>query len=502
MKRPASSAGNAEGNDKSFCQQFLQHCLARCARPALRKLSSELKARSLNLSSGCSGSGMAEAAHFLLMGALGAEAPASFACEKVKGKQAFIANVVQRATRSSHCIFDEMADLPSGVGICYVHTPSSRQPCTVGMDCDVFVCGFSCKDFSRLNASHSAEERRRVLEEGIGSTGSTFRALRAHVKRARPAVLFLENVDELTKQVDNEPNPNLTFLWESFADIGYYGIALTMKSNEYGLPQTRTRAVLIVLDGLYFNIHDGHPIFDTIRKTVESFKMAALPLASFLEPAGSQHVADELARKREGGSKEMRDVGWPEFHQNFLQRKGMTRMQVVPGEHIRSSEWFRLLSSREREALGYGLMYVSTRDWQATTIDISQRIDRLVYGKHGVVSTITPNNKTWLVELPDEQKDDNPKVECNRLLLGRECLALQGFPVAWVDGSHAEGTPANVTEHMMMDLAGNAFSFSIIVAAMLGTYLHLEWKPRHSSTTAPCRPSTTLEDIMALMHDD
>ena len=165
------------------------------------------------------------------MEALGAKAPVGFSCEKIKGKQEFIAQVVQTKMQAVHCIFEEMMDLPSGVGPCYHHKAEGTD-CTVSMTGDVFVCGFSCKDLSRLNNSHSPAKRTRILEDGIGSTGGTFQALLGHVRRARPPCLLLENVDELTKQTDQGANPNLEYLWESFGKIDYFGTSLTMKTNK------------------------------------------------------------------------------------------------------------------------------------------------------------------------------------------------------------------------------------------------------------------------------
>ena len=192
-----------------------------------------------------------------------------------------------------------------------------------------------------------------------------------------------------------------------------------------------------------------------------------------------------------------KDKKWPEFHKNFLQAKGLVRTLVVPSESVRASDWFVLLSPPQRESLGYALHTAATKGMHATTVDLMPRIDRISIGKDSMLYTITPNNKTWLIEQPEH----NVKYETNRLVIGRECLGLQGFPASWVDAADPYGHKNwRISDSLMSDLAGNAFSISVIVAAMLGTYLHLDWKQRSTTPAAPAQPQ--MQEMMELCGED
>eukprot|EP00972_Heterocapsa_arctica_P021363 3145544-Heterocapsa_arctica.AAC.1 len=72
-----------------------------------------------------------------------------------------------------------------------------------------------------------------------------------------------------------------------------------------------------------------------------------------------------------------------------------------------------------------------------------------------MVPTLTPGGKTWLFER-------------DRLLLGYEALRLQGFPVSLVDSSYEQPS-----DPMMGDLAGNAFSATVVLAVTLGVFCHI-----------------------------
>ena len=384
----------------NLCKHFVEHCLARCDAKVVQKLAAQLQARPLVLSSGCSGSGMAEVVHHFLMAGLKAPAPVGFACEKVKGKQAFIANVVQsRMTGQKSCIFEDMSDLLTGAGMCYHH---KGERCEVPSTSDIFVCGFSCKDFSKLNSSHGSDARARILTEGIGSSGGTFRALLGHIRRTRPPLTILENVDDLIKDCDGTINPNLECLLKSFGEIDYFGTYLTMDTNRYGLPQKRVRAIFVLLDGRYFNITDDqHPIFEKIKTSIETLTLDPLPLHDFLLPAGSEYVKRELVRRHQSCSGGSHEGSWPGFHQEWLKSKGLTRMQVVPGENVVASEWFRILASREREVLGFALKWSDGKEYKVTAVDVAPRIDRARIAKASSMLTYTPNARFWLVDDPE-----------------------------------------------------------------------------------------------------
>ena len=127
----------------------------------------------------------------------------------------YIDDIVPRL--SSHgCFFDDMARLPEGIGHCAVH----GHNCRVQTRTDVHVCGFSCKDLSKLNNCWARAERQHILDKGLGTTGRTFAALTSYAASCKPRTLILENVDDLDDHGKND-NPNLDFLYHIFSSIGY-----------------------------------------------------------------------------------------------------------------------------------------------------------------------------------------------------------------------------------------------------------------------------------------
>ena len=94
----------------------------------------------------------------------------------------------------------------------------------------------------------------------------------------------------------------------------------------------------------------------------------------------------------------------------------------------------------------------------ALAVDVSQRIDRCRIAVGNVFHTMVPGQKTWIIT-----KNPDGNIEKNRLLLGCEALALQGFPLS----------ASSFSEAQQQDLAGNAFSATIVLALLLGVYAHL-----------------------------
>ena len=67
-----------------------------------------------------------------------------------------------------------------------------------------------------------------------------------------------------------------------------------------------------------------------------------------------------------------------------------------------------------------------------------------------------------------------------RLLLGREALILQGFPVEVFlqkVRENLEPTETMPSESLMMDLAGNAMALPAILAMLQAGFCALDWRP-------------------------
>lgn len=95
---------------------------------------------------------------------------------------------------------------------------------------DILVAGTSCVDFSNLNNSQ------KDLDEK-GESGQTFRGMLDWVKKAKPAVVILENVS-------GAPFDKMVSLMES---CGYYSSFVRVDSKKYYIPHTRQRGYVVAV---------------------------------------------------------------------------------------------------------------------------------------------------------------------------------------------------------------------------------------------------------------
>lgn len=97
---------------------------------------------------------------------------------------------------------------------------------------------------------------------------------------------------------------------------------------------------------------------------------------------------------------------------------------------------------------------------------------------------LLPTQQIWI---------ESPFVATPRLLLGRESLCLQGFPVGLRPGLLTE-----FPEALMADLAGNAMSLPIVLALCMSAIAAMPWNAEGAS--APVVSSATeLEQAMQML---
>lgn len=153
---------------------------------------------------------------------------------------------------------------------------------------------------------------------------------------------------------------------------------------------------------------------------------------------------------------------------------------VLPSE-LAGNLWCDAIPQRNREVLIY---HMRTADASSISVDTSQQINRASRGTASLTQTLTPKMVTWM--MPRSTGDG--KEVGNRLLLGYEALALQGFPMEWVDSSKDD-----CQDGLMKDIAGNAFSSSVFAAVYISLLSLLPDKVIADDS------STAMEDVLELM---
>lgn len=359
-----------------------------------KSVQAKFKKYPFSMSTACSGSGAAEVIYLGLCHELKIKPVLDFACEKSKSKRNFMHDFLHQSfdlsklmTRAP-CMFDDITTLGTGVGRCSVH--EKHGTCPVPRRSSILVCGFSCKDLSTLNSNHG-QRRATILSEGVGSSGSTFKGLLEHTELARPRMLLLENVLEMSKT----ESPNVLHLWSSFETLDYAGSSKTFVSTDYGIPQKRARQYFVLLDLQAHGCTAEQAVAkaEAMLTRAETFKKPPMPLAACLLKNSDPLVQAELARKKAactGGESN----SWVDMHKHTLKSKGLTYQDIVRPAAVMNSPWYDVLPPRERECLGLSIKLAKDKGIKLTTVDLSPRIDRTTEGRDGLVPTLTTSTKT------------------------------------------------------------------------------------------------------------
>ena len=154
-----------------------------------------------------------------------------------------------------------------------------------------------------------------------------------------------------------------------------------------------------------------------------------------------------------------------------------------------NSRWFKTLSTLHNSVLVYRqhkhLASCQNRESQAETeqcqefaitldqsADRSRQSSRWQDGTTILAPCLLPRQVLWLHVPGDEE----------RLLLGREALMIQGFPLCKV-GKHAD----EVSERLLQDLAGNSMTLHVLLAVVQSAMAALPWKKNGSSAKSAAK---------------
>jgi hypothetical protein len=148
---------------------------------------------------------------------------------------------------------------------------------------------------------------------------------------------------------------------------------------------------------------------------------------------------------------------WRAELDSFCESHGLRKTDLKGPDLLMKSAWTQAVPERERA----GLIAWSCVDHDMDSIDVSQGLLRMPRGRDGVFHTLIPKNRIFLLA---------PLVKVPRVLCGPEMLGLQGFPLARAVQIAEE---PDMTDSLLKDLAGNAFSGTVFASVMLATILHL-----------------------------
>jgi len=260
--------------------------------------------------------------------------------------------------------------------------------------CDIYVCGFPCKPFSRLNT------KSRAFAE---LAAKPFRAVLKTLAAALPAVAVLENVSGIQRYMQK--------VWRHLRALRWYEV-LTVRLDpaDMGEPVRRNRYYFLLLRA---DVAKDNLDARAGAMLAAGFQNPRCPLSRRLLPEGSSHLVETRS-----GKTHLRDALAAAQGQSFrLQRK------VGRSPSAREQATFLAASTAHGSSVVNG----------AIDLSMSQRWARL---HTDICPTVTPQARIWVCER-------------SRFIVPLEKLLLNFVP------AHALVWPAGTTDAEIEDFAGN-----------------------------------------------
>ena len=361
-----------------------------------------------------------------------------WSCESEPFKRDFLEHVLDVKR-----IYADIRSLGCGSAVNAVTSKEELIP-----EFDVFIVGWSCKDFSSLKRptkKQPFDTLPGLLAEGRGTSGVTFHGVLATVAQHRPKAVVMENVAGLLRKtaagavIDDTDmsDDNQLYVTIAFNDLGYVVHFKLLNACEAGLPQSRRRVYMIAIRmPSVESATPEHPLLRDIEAVCEGLGHVVCPsLDDFLLDGY------EAAAQDRGSKKQKREDAnfWAVSHSKLYSDAGLD----WPPEAL---PWEAQLGRRRAEIIF--LMEKTVEGTEAEQcFNVSQTALRVGLAT-GKTCCLTPGAEVWLRNK-------------GRLLKGEEALRIQGF---WlVDRQRL----AAFSDKQLRDLAGNAFSAGCVAKALL-----------------------------------
>ena len=440
-----------------------------------------------------------------------------FACESNAQKRTWIDRVVNTQRRKDGkplvCVFDDITKMHTQTAYCCAHEKRCPIP-----DVTFLFVSTSCKDLSSL--SNNKPSTKPVLGKltSPGGSADTFRGFLSYLDSHSCKIIFYENSDNLedTGTASGKVGNHDVFMSE-LTSRSYESQGMLLNARMFGLPQSRRR---------FFSVHvkvedhkHSHVDF-TGRSVVDMFKTLTylLSMCQREPPCASEillqtrhpAVEAELLRRSSEPSTAT-GQGYLREHQKLYESLRLSVGAQAPFASTSSSPWYSTLLPAQRSALvlhQYQLLSAlppaggivpRTASSQAraqigAVPGMRLMVDVFPSGGRLVASTVKDNNKhccpcicphsmLWLHGADSEE----------RLMLGRESLLMQGWPI--LQQPYAD----EFSNKFLQDLAGNAIALPVLLAVAISTLCSLCWKQAAASGQEAEERRQACEDAMAIM---
>ena len=414
-----------------------------------------------------------------------------FSCESNKIKRAWIQCVHDELSPEA-CLFTDV----TGFGASHCYCTKHQRKCEL-RSVDVFACCTSCKDFSRERSKKTAV----ILNNATsaGQSAQTFHGMLAFLDTHRPTVVLFENVDSIEEDVADYSNMDIVV--SEFASRGYEVQKMICDSFQFGLPQHRRRmvaiAVLIVANPaiLFSQNRTVDDMFRTVRSLIKVCVRSSPCASQLLLPEDHPHVLAELKRRMEGATRQRHTYNMKEALDHCCENNvSWASLQDRIPLKLKQSPWYATLTARECLVLAVSLTTIPA---SLLFRDVSCSVRR------GRVSTIESGKHCAGTVMPTQSLMVFQKAEHPRLLLGREAMLFQGFPINMMDSVLDQ-----FSSHLLTDLAGNMVSCPVMLALAMAAVASVSWRSSVDASATELPPASSCECMSAftafnqLMGDD
>ena len=293
----------------------------------------------------------------------------------------------------------------------------------------------------------------------------------------RPDWVLLENVDALEESNHADA---MNQLHAMLGSRGYDVKTFLLDCSDYALPQSRRRLYIFAVarPTRSFDIGSYDQLFETMERLLDAFKMKCVDLMSVLLPEDDAYVREEQARWTARGKGKGWESSTIDAHRAEW-RKISTRWQSVQarGDDV-SSPWYAPLTAAQKDTLAY-YQHTLKDSHDRIGYDIGQSIGRLHCTRIAsnnvlVAPCIVPKCLMWLSSEANTPHCRADGEAVHRPLLGIEGLMLQGYPI------RKEGLlrklPQDCSDGELMNLAGNAFPGTCVIALLVAFLFAAEGK--------------------------
>ena len=473
---------------RTFADHVVQKGVVQRGRPAVK--------RNLVVASGCSGSGMDAVALDALQNALGSERidiafKTAFFAEDAKDKKAWAYNVHKILAGNVDslfpCAYGDIRSVGDPKNSCLKCGTSKCGPPLV---LDIFIIGFSCKDFARCNANRKLRAGSDITgaASSPGKSADSYHGLLHLLDTTPPEIVIIENVDELTHE---HHKGGLDDLLSELSLRSYDTQAFIIDCSEYVLPQVKKRLWIVALRRPNRIIANESfvDVFKTVEDLLGVFKLSGPSLPDILMPDGHTAIEKELQSRLQNTPKRSFESSSIDSHRAAWTSLGLAFRNHRARDVDALSAWFSTLTAREQDILSY-VQHSHAMKFEDAVVaarlavcDVNQSINQLALGHVGslgrqLACTIMPRGKVWLSMEPGDGCNNGPSV--HRLLHGREALLLNGFPVG---ENRFEKLISETKPSFLHDLGGNAFASTVVVSLVAAVLFAVDLKQEGSNET-------------------